>query len=167
MALKGREPVRFPPSLSPQLLNQRRGENQIPSCAWSSSHPARPDRLSVPSCSLRVSGTHMEHSSRGTLQVSCCSTRSFKVRCSFSAGGQIGGSSRYLLTLFPTHTLLYMLLTPKLLPHECVQMRHVSVVFIPPACPVKKCTFLSCYLLNTKAYSMSSEGLIPVEKLLQ
>lgn len=71
LALEGQTPVSFPPNLSPQLPNLRLVEDQIPSCVWSSSRPAKPDRLSLPDCSLTLTRTHTEHNSWEPRECSC------------------------------------------------------------------------------------------------
>ena len=140
LALEGQEPVSFPSSPRPQLLNQRREEGQIPSRAWFSSHPARTDRLYLPACSLSLTQTHTEHSSWETSQVSCwlCSKETSK----FIALPWQG--CRFVLTslFFFPHTPLTCCLFLNCSPHEWVQMRSVSVIFIPPP--------IHCIILSVK-----------------
>lgn len=72
------EPVSLLPNFSPQLLNQRRREDKIPSCVWSSSDYR---------C-LTLTRMHTEHNSWGSqpVEVLVVFQGSFKVHCSFSMG---------------------------------------------------------------------------------
>lgn len=151
------EPVSLLPNFSPQLLNQRRREDKIPSCVWSSSDYR---------C-LTLTRMHTEHNSWGSqpVEVLVVFQGSFKVHCSFSMGW-------VLIDLLSSlsQTLPHMLLTPQLLQVEMCRWDASGCFFFfiphpPPylsSCPVKKCTFLSCYLPNNFwAYGIRSERLIP------
>lgn len=103
---RGPKVCQFPsPSLSPQLLNQRREESQIPPRAWSSFHPAKPDRLSVPACSLTLTRTHTEHSSwEPRERAAGCAPKKLQSSLLFLRRSADGMSSRYLLILLFPHT---------------------------------------------------------------
>lgn len=128
----------------------------------SKSHPApgpHLTRLAISPCLFTHSNWNAHGAQLlGTLQVSCwlCSKEASKF-IALSLPERRWGEFPISPYLFFPHTLLYMLRIPRLLPHECVQMRLVSAVFIPLPPSLSHCLsyeeihFLSCYLLNTKA----------------
>lgn len=157
----------FPPSLSPQLLNQRREESQIPPRAWSSFHPAKPDRLSVPACSLTLTRTHTEHSSwEPRERAAGCAPKKLQSSLLFLRRSADGMSSRYLLAPLCPHTAFTCCLFLSC-SHMDAWRWDMSVSFSSLIhCLIsEEMHFSCCYLLNNfKAYSISSGRLIPAEK---